>query len=509
MGRATILSTVEVGGEEVGLYRVNIDAGTEARSQRIAQLDARIATAETRAAELVALTSAAEVSVTAALVLMDAAIGAYRSAISANPEGDHSALRSAVAAAQSTAMEARADAEKVKARAADNTADLSQLRSAKTELESLQLESEIEAWCVDYTVDATGEVGTIEVPGEPVHILLQPECRAPESGDGGLLSRALMAPYQAYYNAAILPGWQKFKPTFRLGVITAIDYDEDTCNVTLDVAESTAQDLDVNQATALNGVEIVYGECNSAPFLVNDRVVVRFDGQNWETPKVIGFESNPVPCFTNKTVYNVNFFYSSGSVRDSDYLNLVSTEHGEEMRERLDLSAFNTDNFSTAGYVAPSDLEDLEVWIKPHEGEWAYRAGTWLSTDPEDDQRGRGYSVNIDARTSVALLIIRTRSGTLPNPASDDVHLELLAETSADTEGAPVLNLPGIHEYLVRRTSDEEVLFHVAVDFVNKQIANAIYKPTTFYRLTSSSGTPTIVSGLYTRLEHTMSAPPE
>ena len=41
---------------------------------------------------------------------------------------------------------------------------------------------------------------------------------------------------------------------------------------------------------------IVYKTCNAAAFIVGDRVVIQFTGQNWSAPRVIGFESHPRDC---------------------------------------------------------------------------------------------------------------------------------------------------------------------------------------------------------------------
>jgi hypothetical protein len=93
-----------------------------------------------------------------------------------------------------------------------------------------------------------------------------------------------------------LPGWQKFKPTFRKGVCTAVDYDADKMSVSLDSALSSAQSLNVNQASTLTNIPVVYMECNAEAFEVGDKVVVQFTGQNWANPRVIGFVGNPEPC---------------------------------------------------------------------------------------------------------------------------------------------------------------------------------------------------------------------
>jgi len=191
------------------------------------------------------------------------------------------------------------------------TVAIGKLQSAKAnnlrkidQLNSYRASLTLNAWCADYTEAASGEVATLEIPNEPKTVLIAPAGRAPFDADGELRMRALMTPPQAYYNAAILPGWQKFKPTYRSGVITAIS--GDTADVLLDEAKSSASDIadiglvnvefDVNQTSTLTNVPIVYQDCNGSVFEVGDGVVVQFMSQSWSTPRIIGFLSNPRQC---------------------------------------------------------------------------------------------------------------------------------------------------------------------------------------------------------------------
>lgn len=154
------------------------------------------------------------------------------------------------------------------------------------------------AWCVDLTEDAAigSYVATADIPGESNLIVLAPGCRAWAAGDGILSARELMSPPQAFLNAAILPGWQKFKPTYRWGTCVAKDDDANTMTVELSSQKSSAQSLGINQADTLTNVPVEYMTCNSRAFEIDDRVVVQFVGQAWVSPKVIGFLDNPKPC---------------------------------------------------------------------------------------------------------------------------------------------------------------------------------------------------------------------
>lgn len=194
--------------------------------------------------------------------------------------------------------------------------DVGALRTFRNrqELKKTALEKEIErlerlidegertqsAWCADLTEDlaADAEVGTIEIKGESEQILVQPgyggNAVYDQDRDGQLMPAGLATPAQSFYNYAMLPGWQKWAPTYRVGKIK--DLDGDNCTVILDSARSAAQALDINQATELTEVPIRYMNCHGVAFEVGDRVLVRFEDQDWADPKVIGFEDHPRAC---------------------------------------------------------------------------------------------------------------------------------------------------------------------------------------------------------------------
>ncbi len=150
-------------------------------------------------------------------------------------------------------------------------------------------------WCVDYTADLSvgKEVGTIEMNGEDSHILIRPG--GPSfSKTMGQLQPVMGGPAsQAAWNWAMFPGWQKWKPTYRVGTITSLDKTNDKCNVALSAAASIAQSLDINAADNLASVPIDYMDSDAESFIVGDEVVVEFTGQSNNSPKVIGFVENP------------------------------------------------------------------------------------------------------------------------------------------------------------------------------------------------------------------------
>lgn len=166
----------------------------------------------------------------------------------------------------------------------------------------------ITAWCADLTDDLSGVVATVEVPGESAHVQIMPgyDGRADyvASDHGQLTPTMAQTAAGAFYNLAMLPGWQKWKPTFRYGIISNIDTDAHTCDVGLEDAISS-QGLGVNQNKDLSNVPIEYMECNSSAFDDGDEVLVKFEGQDWNNPKVIGFKENPKPCLLGIIVFKL------------------------------------------------------------------------------------------------------------------------------------------------------------------------------------------------------------
>jgi hypothetical protein len=155
----------------------------------------------------------------------------------------------------------------------------------------LAVEDRAGVWCADHTEDLAGEVGTIEINGEKNEILIMPEGLP---GLGAIQEAGAGTPAGVFYDWAVRPGWQKFKPTYRTGTITSLT--NDICDVTLHAALSSDQSLDINQAVTLTGVPIDYMTCNGSAFEVGDEVVVEFEGQGWNSPKVVGFRTNPKCC---------------------------------------------------------------------------------------------------------------------------------------------------------------------------------------------------------------------
>ena len=173
----------------------------------------------------------------------------------------------------------------------------------------------LEAWCADLTENLSGDVGMIEINGVTIQRLIQPghAGNAVYRGtrDGITQKTATTVPEAAYWNLAMLPGWQKWKPTYRAGVISNIDIPAATCTVTLNPAIGK-QAIDINQGVVLSGVPVRYMSCNARAFASGDRVIVEFSGQNFLNPTVIGFEDNPKPCGISIRLYRGDGIHVKG-----------------------------------------------------------------------------------------------------------------------------------------------------------------------------------------------------
>lgn len=349
MGKATIVS----GGAD-GLYQVKLDYGKKTRDDavvriiaRMGELVAAIATAQTKLDEQQALEDASKDLVTAAIdayVAATQAVPVAAQAITAAQQAlatlsaDPTATPAQIAAAEAQVTAAKAAytaaqnaikpaldaytkaalalvAEKRTTAGLALTLEILQIEQAKLEKDlgywqRLVLEQTLPAWCADLTEDATGTVATIEIPGENKLLLIAPAAPAHvPATDGNLSAREVQTPEQVFFNAAILPGWQKYKPTYRRGTITAINEAADTADVTLEATDtSSAQNLGINQTPTLAGVPVQYMECHSAAFKVGDACVIKFTGQDWAAPKVVGFVDNPRSCGLGLNIWREGIF---------------------------------------------------------------------------------------------------------------------------------------------------------------------------------------------------------
>lgn len=158
------------------------------------------------------------------------------------------------------------------------------------------------AWCADYSEGLTGEVGTLEIGAERrLGFNLQPGYEGGSvydaDRDGSLVPTLSLPTITAIYNYMLMPGVQKWRPTYRYGVISDIDYGLNTCTVTLDAALSIIDRLNINAVTVFTDVPVEYMSCDAQAFDDGDSVVVKWSPYDAESqPTVIGFKDHPRPC---------------------------------------------------------------------------------------------------------------------------------------------------------------------------------------------------------------------
>ena len=154
--------------------------------------------------------------------------------------------------------------------------------------ENMPEDETTQVWCADLTEDLEGLVGTIEIPGELGEKgITQIQPGYIESGtspavydqvrDGQLFPNVAATPSQAFYNACMLPGWQKWQTNFRHGVINSIS-EEGKANITLlSEVTSSAQDLNIDPISSLSSVDIEYMYCDEVAFDDGDEVLIKFE----------------------------------------------------------------------------------------------------------------------------------------------------------------------------------------------------------------------------------------
>lgn len=147
-------------------------------------------------------------------------------------------------------------------------------------------------WCTAYYDLLSGNVDTIEIDNQAAIMLIAP---AGVASAPGILKRTDMGtPAEAFYNCAMLPGVQKWKPRYKFAMVTSVDKVLNTCSVAFEEMSLTGRDTLANKT--MTEVPIDYMRCNAAVFYVGSEVVVEFTGRDRTKPRVIGFQSNPLPC---------------------------------------------------------------------------------------------------------------------------------------------------------------------------------------------------------------------
>lgn len=244
MGKGKIIS-----GGTAGLYTIEVNYYRERYTAQIAKLNERITVIDAQITSIEAEITTLQAVITA----LELQIAGY------DPVTQKNELKTAMA----TLVTKQTDMIALRRR-------LNYVKLQKTSLQlkikylqdNMPADPQISAWCADLTEDLSGEVGTIEVPGERGTVLIRPgysdQAAHSAQRDGQIEPSIAGIPEAVYYNLALFPGWQKWLPTYRFGTILALDNDNDTCSVSLEAALSSAQDLDVNSVTTLTNVPIEY-----------------------------------------------------------------------------------------------------------------------------------------------------------------------------------------------------------------------------------------------------------
>lgn len=280
-----------IGGGAGGEYTVKLILDTARLSSQIAAMNAQIVQIDAKIAAGVD---------TPALTAQIADLNAKIAVLDAKILAEADPAKKAILIAERTTLQAtivalRAEAaggiERLKLQKAALT-----LQTARHAAALARADITVLAWCVDRTENLSGIVGTIEVPGERGTLMIQPgyngNAAYNKTRDGQLQPVLSATPEAAFWNLAMLPGWQKWKPTYRFGTLTALA--GNYCSVALDPATSSQQALNVNQGSQLAGVPIRYRDLHGAAFTVGDAVVVEFTGQSFSSPVVIGFSVRPL-----------------------------------------------------------------------------------------------------------------------------------------------------------------------------------------------------------------------
>jgi len=117
---------------------------------------------------------------------------------------------------------------------------------------------------------------------------------------GQLVPSESMSDAAIAYNMAMEPGHLKWKPLWRYGVLlTDNSYHRANNHGTVRLALLNARgedELPIDDAEVITNVPISYPPCNGDAFDLGDEVLVLFEGQQRQLPKIIGFRREPKRC---------------------------------------------------------------------------------------------------------------------------------------------------------------------------------------------------------------------
>jgi predicted transglutaminase-like cysteine proteinase len=233
MGQATILANL---GD--GKYNIRLIKEPGKSVARIAKINKDIETASTNIATAEAAANTASAAMETARTALNVAIEAYK----LDPKTD-------LTKPQSDLVNAMADYEKKKRKVSELGWGLSKLEAELSMLQAAMAnEDKTNIWCMDKTVNLVvgAQVGTAEINSAPVVFQIVPEGKTTDAF-GIVQPVGVSTPSAVFFNRAILPGMQKWYPTYRYGTIVSIDYDNNKCDVVLDPAYSYEGGFNINQ----------------------------------------------------------------------------------------------------------------------------------------------------------------------------------------------------------------------------------------------------------------------
>ena len=243
MGQATINS-----GGPTGVYSIKIDKDAGKSVARQTAITARLA-------DLVGLITTATKSIDTALSELVSAQTTLNDSIA---EMVDETTRKAVTDATATVLSKQQAVTRARMSYASLIVEQQSLQKEQARLTTAMTDESLSVWCADLTenlaVGAT--VGTAEINGVDDHIIILPG-GSTANALGKLQHAGVSNGAAVFYNKALLPCWQKWKPTYRVGEITELDKEANTASVTLDEATGE-QGLNINQGVSLVGIPVSY-----------------------------------------------------------------------------------------------------------------------------------------------------------------------------------------------------------------------------------------------------------
>lgn len=301
MGRARIIA-----GGNKGFYKAEIIKHPGVSTERLKKIEQLLINIDNLISNSETAYNALFSAIETAMSTLSSTVMQYISG--AKTYDDVTAAKTAVLAAEKTARDKKTETAYLKLQKVSLTKE-------KAILDSAMASEQKYLWCADYTEDILNgrEVGTIEVDGDNKWINITPGGKK-DTALGTLQPVACSTPAGVFVNLALMPCWQRHKPTYRCGKITIVNYSRGTCSVVLDNpnysratnichGSGTKHDnININLLTDAENVKTIFNACECTymgkaadVFVVGDHVIVEFVDRSWQKPRIIGFHDNPRP----------------------------------------------------------------------------------------------------------------------------------------------------------------------------------------------------------------------